>query len=86
MCKSAWLDSASRVRAKVITTDIIFLFILQCSLDVSFNQLTGTIPTEIGVMSALSTINAVSNQIRGTIPNEMLNLNRNLRLNFTDNL
>jgi hypothetical protein len=56
------------------------------SLDLSFNQLTGTIATVIGQMSALGSINIVSNNIRGTVPNEMLKLNRNLRLNFTDNL
>jgi hypothetical protein len=56
------------------------------SLDLSFNQLTGTIATVIGQMSALGTINIVSNNIRGTVPNEMLKLNKNLRLNFTDNL
>lgn len=56
------------------------------SLDLSFNHLTGTIATEIGQMSALGTIDIMSNKIRGTVPNEMLKLNKNLRLNFTDNL
>jgi len=37
-------------------------------------------------MSALSVIDTTSNQIRGTVPNEMLNMNKNLRLNFTNNL
>jgi hypothetical protein len=64
---------------------IIFLLI-EDSLDLSYNQLSGTISTEIGQMWALGTIDIVSNKIRGTVPNEMLKLNKNLRLNFTDNL
>jgi hypothetical protein len=67
------------------SSSIVFLLVID-SLDLSFNQLTGTIATEIGQMSALGTIDIVSNKIRGTVPNEMLNLNKNLRLNFTDNL
>jgi hypothetical protein len=64
---------------------ITFLLIVD-RLDLSFNQLSGTIATEIGQMWALESIHIVSNKIRGTVPNEMLNLNKNLRLNFTDNL
>ena len=70
---------------RLLTLLSLFLLITD-SLDLSFNQLTGTIATEIGQMSALGTINIVSNKIRGTVPNEMLKLNKNLRLNFTDNL
>jgi hypothetical protein len=28
----------------------------------------------------------MGNRLRGSLPNEMLNMNRNLRLNFTNNL
>jgi Leucine-rich repeat (LRR) protein len=55
-------------------------------LDISYNKIKGSIATEIGLMAALHTINAMSNQITGNIPNEMTNMNPNLRLNFTDNL
>jgi hypothetical protein len=56
------------------------------SLDISHNELTGTIPTELGTMSALLTIDAYGNRLEGTIPNEMVKMNPNLRLNFTNNL
>ena len=62
------------------------LMMIQHSLDLSYNELTGTIPTEIGLMSALMTIDAHGNYIQGSIPNEMVHMNPNLRLNFTDNL
>jgi hypothetical protein len=55
-------------------------------LDISYNKIKGAIPTEIGLMESLHTINAMSNQITGNIPNEMTDMNPNLRLNFTDNL
>jgi hypothetical protein len=63
---------------------IIFLSIN--SLDIAQNRIEGTIPTEFGVMSFLSTIDAMDNQLEGTIPSEMVKMNPNLRLNFTDNL
>lgn len=37
-------------------------------------------------MTSLYTINAIGNRLTGTLPNEMLKMNPNLRLNFTDNL
>lgn len=52
----------------------------------SYNKLTGTIATELGLMSGLHTIEAMGNLLTGTIPNEMMGMNPNLRLNFTDNL
>jgi hypothetical protein len=55
-------------------------------LDISYNKLTGSIATEIALMNALHTIDAMSNQLTGQIPNEMIHMNPNLRLNFTDNL
>lgn len=56
------------------------------SLTLGNNQLTGTIPSEIGELSSLFIIEAMGNKIQGTLPTTMLNLNRNLRFNFTDNL
>lgn len=37
-------------------------------------------------MRGLHTIEAMGNQLTGSIPNEMMGMNPNLRLNFTDNL
>lgn len=56
------------------------------NVDISRNRITGTIPTQIGLLKSLHTIDAMHNRISGSLPNEMLQLNRNLRLNFTDNL
>lgn len=56
------------------------------NLDISRNRFTGSIPTQIGKLRSLHTIDAMHNRISGSLPNEMLQLNRNLRLNFTDNL
>lgn len=55
-------------------------------LDVSYNQLTGTIATELGSMSNLFVIDAMGNRLTGSIPDEMMGMTPNLRLNFTDNL
>jgi Leucine-rich repeat (LRR) protein len=55
-------------------------------LDVSYNSFNSTIPTEIGLLTNLYHVDAMGNQLRGSLPDEMLNMNRNLRLNFTDNL
>jgi hypothetical protein len=59
----------------------------QCAqrLDISYNRIRGTIPTEIGTMSTLHTIDAMFNQLHGTLPDEMMQMNPNLRLNFTEN-
>lgn len=56
------------------------------SLQLGRNRFSGTIPSEIGELESLFIIDAMSNQLRGTLPIEMLQLNRNLRFNFTDNL
>lgn len=64
----------------------VLLLCLCFSLDLSSNGVTGTIPSEIGQLSELHTIDVMSNKLQGTIPTAMLKLNRNLRLNFTDNL
>ena len=55
-------------------------------LDLSHNQLSGTIGTELGLMTNLTKIDAVGNKLTGHLPDEMLNMYPNLRLNFTDNL
>jgi hypothetical protein len=65
---------------------IVVLFVHSCRLDISYNRLTGTLATELGLMSGLHTIDAMGNLLTGTIPNEMTRMNPNLRLNFTDNL
>jgi len=56
------------------------------SFDFSSNLIMGTIPSEIGLLSELHTIDAMHNKLSGTLPETMLTLNPNLRLNFTDNL
>jgi Leucine-rich repeat (LRR) protein len=56
------------------------------SLDLSYNRFNGTIATQIGHLTAMHTLKAMSNQLGGTLPTEMLKLNPNLRLNLTDNL
>ena len=40
------------------------------------NQLTGTIPTEFGKLTALKAMNVGNNIITGTIPMEMANLSK----------
>jgi Leucine-rich repeat (LRR) protein len=55
-------------------------------LDLSYNRLSGTIATEIGQMIRLRTIDVMANMISGSLPDEMLEMNMNLRLNFTNNL
>ena len=57
-----------------------------CSLDVSYNNFTGTVAPELGEMTRLYTIDAMGNQLGGSLPDEMLKMNPNLRLNFSDNL
>ena len=37
-------------------------------------------------MRSLHTIDATGNRLTGTIPDEMMGMNPNIRLNFTDNL
>jgi hypothetical protein len=80
------LASSSSNAYKVILFSYFFLDRQLISLDISYNQFTGTIPTEIGMMRILHTVNAAGNRLQGSLPNEMLHMNPNLRLNFTDNL
>lgn len=65
---------------------LIIVSFLVLSLDIAYNHLTGTIATEIGLLRRLHTIDAMGNKIRGTLPNEMMKMDPNLRLNFTNNL
>lgn len=55
-------------------------------MDVSSNSLVGTIPTEIGLMSSLQSIQLQNNFISGLFPTEMARLDPNLALNLTGNL
>ena len=55
------------------------------ALDISYNNIDGTIPTELAHMTTLHTIDAMGNRLSGHLPDEMMKMNPNLRLNFTDN-
>jgi hypothetical protein len=48
--------------------------------------MTGTIATELGLLTKLQYLDLTTNSLRGTMPNEMLKMHPNLRLNFTGNL
>ena len=43
-------------------------------VDVSFNQLTGSLPPEYGRLVRLEVFNAAANKLRGTIPSEWKHL------------
>ena len=53
-------------------------------LDLSLNNLTGMIPSELGNLNNLENLNLTGNQLRGAIPSELGNLNNleNLNLSF----
>jgi Leucine-rich repeat (LRR) protein len=55
------------------------------ALDLSANNLSGTIPPEIGDLSALTDIQLHNNELSGTIPPEMGNLTALSSLNLYDN-
>uniref|UniRef100_A0A7S1FXT0 Leucine-rich repeat-containing N-terminal plant-type domain-containing protein n=1 Tax=Corethron hystrix TaxID=216773 RepID=A0A7S1FXT0_9STRA len=55
------------------------------SLDLDKNNLGGTIPTEIGLLSGLRLINAGGNNIGGTIPKSIWQLVRLETINLGDN-
>ena len=64
-------DRSSRsLVSLLVLTLLTFLY----SLDVSHNQLTGTIATELGLLRQLHTISAESNYLRGNLPDEMLDM------------
>ena len=55
------------------------------SLDLGYNQLTGSIPPEIGNLTNLTYLNLRSNQLTGSIPPEIGNLTNLTRLWLNDN-
>ena len=55
------------------------------TLDMGFNQLTGTLPVELGWMSHLERITAPGNQFSGTLPFEMERLTDLIQINLTSN-
>ena len=54
-------------------------------LDLGYNQLTGSIPPEIGNLTNLTYLNLRSNQLTGSIPPEIGNLTNLTRLWLNDN-
>jgi len=55
------------------------------SLNLTGNNLTGTLPAELGNLSDLETLNLNSNQLMGSIPAELGNLGGLKRLNLSSN-
>ena len=47
------------------------LFLLDRHLDFHFNHLTGSIPSEIGNLTALESLDLLNNQLTGPIPSEI---------------
>ena len=47
------------------------ILLITVTLYLSGNNLTGTIPTELGLLSSLEDLNLEANQLSGTIPTEM---------------
>ncbi len=54
-------------------------------LNLASNQLTGTIPTEIGSLTNLTSLNLGSNQLTGTIPAEIGSLTNFARYRLSGN-
>ncbi|KAI8566731.1 hypothetical protein RHMOL_Rhmol02G0064800 [Rhododendron molle] len=61
-------------------------FPLLLRLDLKVNQLNGTIPTNIGLLSNLMYIDLSTNSLSGTIPLSIANLTRVVELGFSQNL
>jgi len=55
------------------------------SLDLGYNQLTGSIPPEIGNLTNLTYLNLRSNQLTGSIPTEIGNLTNLTNLTIYNN-
>ena len=72
----------TNLRFLFFANNIITIF----SVDLSYNDITGTLPREIAQCSHLERINLQSNMIKGTLPSEMSRMNPNLELNLTNNL
>ena len=66
-----WLSNASLDSWHGVTTDRNGRVV---ELDLSENELNGTIPSELANLSNLETLNLSENQLRGTIPPELGNL------------
>ena len=54
-------------------------------LDLSYNQLTGSIPPEIGNLTNLTNLTIYNNQLTGSIPPEIGNLTNLIRLDLSEN-
>ena len=77
-----WLSNAPLDSWHGVTTDRNGRVV---ELDLSENELNGTIPSELGNLTYLETLNLSENQLRGTIPPELGNLTNLAVLNLFDN-
>lgn len=55
------------------------------ALDLSYNTLSGPIPSTLGGLAQLKTLKLNENRMTGEIPNEFLNLTSLLQLNLSHN-
>ncbi|KAJ1700917.1 hypothetical protein LUZ63_000696 [Rhynchospora breviuscula] len=62
-----------------------YKLLLECLLDLSSNELVGSIPKEIGQMSWLITLNLSNNYLTGAIPNSISKLRQLLSLDLSHN-
>ncbi|KAJ4801402.1 Receptor like protein 9 [Rhynchospora pubera] len=62
-----------------------YKLLLECLVDLSSNELVGSIPKEIGQMSWLTTLNLSNNYLTGTIPNSISKLQQLLSLDLSHN-
>ncbi len=77
-----WLSDAPLGAWHGVTTDDSGRVI---ELDLSDNQLSGTIPSELGNLSNLTWLDLWGNQLSGTIPSELDNLSNLIGLSLLDN-
>ncbi len=77
-----WLSNASLDSWHGVTTDRNGRVI---ELDLSENELNGTIPSELGSLTNLEELNLSQNQLSGTIPLELGSLNNLTTLSLFDN-
>ena len=52
------------------------MFLFLGSMDLSFNELSGGLPSELGNISLLRSLNMNSNQLSGQVPSEIAKLSR----------
>jgi Leucine-rich repeat (LRR) protein len=65
----------------------VFPFLLDCAvLQLSYNQLTGSIPTQLGALKKLSVVALKSNQLSGAIPATLGDLGMLVRLDLSSNI